>query len=81
MGDVKLSGLIGFFVGFDCFLVALWLAAILGAAYGIMRIAMHASTASHKLPFGSFLAVTSVLVMFFQNTIRVIFAQWLTLLQ
>jgi leader peptidase (prepilin peptidase)/N-methyltransferase len=35
MGDVKLAALVGFFLGFQNFLIALWLAAIVGCFYAI----------------------------------------------
>lgn len=40
MGDVKLSGLIGLFLGFQFFLFALWFAALGGMVYGLFRRAI-----------------------------------------
>jgi len=37
LGDVKLAGLIGLYMGFQHFLIAFWFAAILGSLYGIFK--------------------------------------------
>ncbi|MBI3766170.1 MAG: prepilin peptidase, partial [Ignavibacteriales bacterium] len=50
MGDVKLAGLIGFFLGIQDFLVAFWLAAILGALYGMFAFGFHGSSKGSNLP-------------------------------
>jgi leader peptidase (prepilin peptidase)/N-methyltransferase len=70
MGDVKLAFLLGLFLGFRLFLVAFWAASILGAIYGLTRRKSHRSD---PLPFGSFLALTSILAFTFdEESLRVL---------
>lgn len=75
VGDVKLSGVIGLFLGFQFFLSALWIAALGGMIYGYGRRALSrmehpfgsdfqfAPSPDEKIPFGAFLAGASVLVL------------------
>jgi leader peptidase (prepilin peptidase)/N-methyltransferase len=86
-GDVKLASLVGFFLEFQNFLIALWLAAILGTMYGIVKhvqrkkqqipVTNHPTEISFKLPFGSFLAFASVIVIIFQEQIQNLIDSWL----
>jgi leader peptidase (prepilin peptidase)/N-methyltransferase len=62
MGDVKLSILIGFFVGFENFLIAVWLASVLGVLYWTLKHTTAGAPKDIKLPFGSFLSMASVVV-------------------
>lgn len=73
MGDVKLAGLLGLFLGLNLFLVAFWGAAVLGALYGLTR---RLGSRSEPLPLGSFLAVTSVLVFTFDREIHALITAW-----
>lgn len=66
MGDVKLSALIGLFIGIENFLIAVWAAAVFGCLYWLVRhfllglsIEDPARGKDMKLPFGSFLSLTS----------------------
>lgn len=79
MGDVKLAAVVGLFVGAQDFFLAFWLAAVAGSFYSLL-IYIHARKAHPSqlydspvypkpLPFGSFLATMSVLVLFLQNLI------------
>jgi len=92
-GDVKLAGVIGLFLGFQNFLIALWMASVAGAIYGLMRrwrgmshVAIDNPRLSAgqvqaeidlKLPFGSFLAIASSVVLFNQETISEYIQSWL----
>lgn len=103
-GDVKLAGVIGFFIGFVDFLVALWVACILGSAYWLfcqvsgkelrrMSIApgrippvpdLTGSIASPEgtaLPFGSFLSIAAIAVMFAHESIHTWIESWIALTQ
>ena len=62
LGDVKLMGFLGAFIGWKGFITALVLACFAGAAYGIVRKIVKKD--SH-LPFGPFLAAGSIAVIFF----------------
>ena len=81
MGDVKLAALVGLFLGFQGFLVALWLAAIIGTLYGMIRRKRCQSSQGEKLPFGSFIAVTSSVVMLFAESLHHYVDVWLTLIR
>jgi len=80
-GDVKLAALVGFFIGFQSFLVSLWTASIIAVIFGVSRQLFLKAPKETKLPFGSFLAFTSVVVMLFQNVINQHLGRWLILLQ
>jgi leader peptidase (prepilin peptidase)/N-methyltransferase len=89
-GDVKLAGVIGLFLGFQNFLIVLWMAAIIGTLYALTRsgkgnahfaISNPQSEIDFKLPFGSFLAVAACGVLFFQETISELIQVWLTYAQ
>ncbi len=64
MGDVKLSGVIGLFVGVQYFLVAVWLAAVFGIVYWIFQRFLNQAKRDIKLPFGSFLSGSFLLIYF-----------------
>ena len=77
MGDVKLAALIGLFLGYKQFLIALWFAALFGAIYGLIN----SNSIKHQsvVPFGSFLALSSTTVLYFQQQIEYLLGQWLIL--
>jgi prepilin signal peptidase PulO-like enzyme (type II secretory pathway) len=77
-GDVKLAGVIGLFLGFQDFLVVLWLAAVSGSIYGIWLLRKHEMSRDAKIPFGSFLAAASCIVLYFQESILELIQSWLT---
>jgi len=74
-GDVKLAAVIGFFIGFQLFLVSLWIAAIVGIIFSILRKLL-LKTSDEKIPLGCFLAVASVVVMVTQDTIIQYLDRW-----
>jgi leader peptidase (prepilin peptidase) / N-methyltransferase len=85
-GDVKLAAVIGLFLGYWDFMIALWLASIVGTVFGLMRsrignagfpMSYSQSAIDSKLPFGSFLAATSVFILFFQQQIQGLIDTWL----
>ena len=103
-GDVKLAGVIGFFIGFVDFLVVLWVGCILGSAYWLfcqvsgkelrrMSIAPGdippvpdftgsiASPEGTVLPFGSFLSIAAIVVMFAHESIHTWIESWIALTQ
>lgn len=81
-GDVKLGAVVGLFLGFQGFMVALWSAAVVG----LLLVAVYSSRNQFawnehipgRLPFGSFLALTSSVVLLFQQPINGLITQWLT---
>ena len=62
IGDIKLAGLIGLFIGFEHFLVAVWLAAILGIIYWSIQRVLNRTAKDSRLPFGTFLSVTAIII-------------------
>jgi leader peptidase (prepilin peptidase)/N-methyltransferase len=79
-GDVKLAGVFGLYLGWEYFLLALWGAALLAMAYGVMvMVVQRRSFAGMKLPFGSFLGGASIFVYLFQDEIGLVFLRWTTL--
>ncbi|MGD1045727.1 MAG: prepilin peptidase [Bacteroidota bacterium] len=80
-GDVKLAGVIGLFLGFQNFLIVIWLAALGGSVYGVWLMRKRGMLRETKLPFGSFLAIAACVVLYFQETISEIIQSWLTYAQ
>jgi leader peptidase (prepilin peptidase) / N-methyltransferase len=78
MGDIKLAGMIGFTIGLEGFLVSLWIAAAAGALFGLSCALVRGRLQDDKLPFGSFLAGSSILYMIFQTRIHEWIQLWLT---
>jgi len=57
MGDVKLLGMIGAFLGWKLVLLTLVLASFAGSLFGVAVIASGRGSMKYALPFGTFLAV------------------------
>jgi leader peptidase (prepilin peptidase)/N-methyltransferase len=57
MGDVKLLGMIGAFLGWKLVLLTLVLASFAGSVIGVAMIATGRGGMKYALPFGTFLAV------------------------
>ena len=102
LGDVKLAGVIGLFVGFVPFLLALWGASMAGAVYGLVQASTQPPRQKTggqaiplllereggvrgmsllKVPFGSFLAISSLFVFIFESDIMLFIEKWLNLNQ
>lgn len=67
LGDVKLVFLIGLFFGFPKVVIALYLAFLTGAIVGIILILTGKARFGQAIPFGPFLAFTSLVILFFGN--------------
>lgn len=63
-GDIRMGALMGFMLGLEQGLVALFIAYVLGAAVGVAMMASGKATRKTPVPFGSFLAVATVVVLF-----------------
>lgn len=68
-GDIRMGALMGFMLGLEQGLVALFLAYVLGAAVGLMMMASGKATRKTPVPFGSFLAVATVAVLLFGQSL------------
>lgn len=63
-GDIRMGALIGFMLGLEHGLVALFIAYVLGAIVGVAMMTSGKATRKTPVPFGSFLAVATVVVLF-----------------
>jgi leader peptidase (prepilin peptidase)/N-methyltransferase len=61
MGDVKMLGMIGAFVGWKLTLVTLMMASFAGSLIGLLLILMGRGSMKYALPFGTFLALGAAL--------------------
>lgn len=77
MGDIKLAGILGLYLGWKIFLIVLWGAAIAGLLWGITAITILRVQKDSRLPFGSFLAFASIIAMFYRIDIEIFLAQYL----
>ena len=69
IGDIKLAFLMGLFLGWPNILVALFLAFLIGAAVGLILIALSKKTFKSEVPFAPFLVTGTLLAMFFGQKI------------
>jgi prepilin signal peptidase PulO-like enzyme (type II secretory pathway) len=95
IGDVKLAAVIGLFIGIQNFLIAFWLATLLGMTFGFYKYLSSRKVDTHlsvtcnmqstiknafysdsKLPFGSFLAVSSCFVFVLSDYINQLMELW-----
>lgn len=63
-GDIRMGALMGLMLGLQYGLVALFLAYVLGAIIGVGMMANGYATRKTPVPFGSFLAVATLLTLF-----------------
>lgn len=64
MGDVKLAVFMGLVLGWPNILTALFLAFLIGAFVSIILIIFKKKTLKSQIPFGPFLALATVVVIF-----------------
>ncbi|MFH1926368.1 MAG: prepilin peptidase [Chloroflexota bacterium] len=69
LGDVKLVGLIGLATGPRLVLLSVTLGAILGGVVGIVLLSFKLKKRQEPLPFGSFLAIATILTLFWGSDI------------
>ena len=62
-GDVKLAFGLGLFTGWKLILLIIFLASLMGFFYGIGQIALRNQKIKHKIPFGPFLAIATVVFL------------------
>ena len=65
LGDVKLAFLMGLILGWPNILLALFLSFLLGAVVGVGLIVFNKKDFKSQIPFGPFLAGSTILVMFY----------------
>ncbi len=69
LGDVKFALFMGLVLGFPHIFVALFLAFTLGSVVGILLIMGRRGSLESQLPFGTFLALTTFIALFWGNTL------------
>ncbi|HBY64150.1 MAG TPA: prepilin peptidase [Solibacterales bacterium] len=70
LGDVKMVGMIGAFLGLSGSLLTLIVGSTLGSVVGLVYIAItKRDSSTYELPFGSFLGVAAVLVAIYGDTL------------
>ena len=63
-GDIKMMAGIGCFIGWDKVLVAIFIACVFGSIFGIFMMIFKKIGRKQEIPFGPYLAVASLLVLF-----------------
>lgn len=63
-GDWKMAAMLGAFLGGKGVILTVFLAALLGSLVGLALIALAGGTSRQKLPFGTFLGVAGIVVVF-----------------
>lgn len=71
-GDIRLGAFMGVLLGFPQVLIALFLAYVSGAVVGLILVKVGKKTLGSKIPFGTFLAPATVVVLFWGD----VFANW-----
>ena len=65
LGDVKMMAAIGAFLGVKRTLMTVFAGSLLGSLIGIFLIAISKKGRDYELPFGTFLGMAALLVVFF----------------
>jgi leader peptidase (prepilin peptidase)/N-methyltransferase len=65
LGDVKMMGMVGVFLGVKRTLLTVLLGSLLGSVIGIIIIAASRKGRDYELPFGAFLGAGALIVVFF----------------
>lgn len=69
LGDVYLAGVMGFLLGWKEGLLALYIAFITGAIFGLTLIMIKNKKIKSKIAFGPFLVIGTTIMLFFSNNI------------
>jgi len=77
-GDVNLSGVIGFMLGFPAVILGLFLAILIGGAVSLLYLVIMMVLGRYRifsaLPYGPFLVAGAVLLLFFRDFLMGIFS-------
>lgn len=68
-GDVKLLGMIGAWLGYQCLLPVVVIASALGSLVGVGILLRQKGNLKTAIPFGPFLAVGAAVVLFYRDTV------------
>jgi leader peptidase (prepilin peptidase) / N-methyltransferase len=73
-GDIKLLAMIGAFLGWQSALLVFFLSPFLGVVVGVVNLVIKKD---HTIPYGPFLSLTAILVLFWQDKImRLLLISW-----
>jgi leader peptidase (prepilin peptidase) / N-methyltransferase len=67
MGDVKMLGMIGAFLGWKAVIVTIMLASMSGALVGVILLVARKGDKQYPLPFGTFLSAAALVASFFAD--------------
>ena len=76
MGDIKMLGMIGAFLGLKLALLTLMLSVVLGSVIGVFVVVTGRGDMKHALPFGSLLSFFSVLAVLSGESIVAWYLSW-----
>lgn len=76
LGDVKLLGMLGAFLGWQQVLLVLGLGAVAGACVGLGLVAAGKGGRQTELPFGTFLCAAALVVLFFGRELVGLWFGW-----
>lgn len=68
-GDIKMMGMVGAFMGWKSILLVTFIGSLLGSIAGIFLILLKGKGRKTRVPFGPFLALGSIITLFFGGTI------------
>lgn len=69
LGDVYLSAIIGFLLGWKAGFIALYIAFVTGAVFGIFLILLKKKKIKSKIPFGPFIVIGTIVMLFWGEKI------------
>lgn len=76
LGDVKLAGMIGAFLGWKAVLVVFVLSSFLGSVVGILIMIFSKKGLKTQIPFGPFLSLGALMNLFWGNQILISYFHW-----
>jgi len=65
IGDVKLIGMIGVFIGWEYALISIFIGALFGSIYGIYMMVTVNITRKTRIPFGPFISLGAVIMILY----------------
>lgn len=68
-GDVKLMAMVGAFIGWRLVLLSIFMGSLFGSIIGVMFLAMRKADMQTRIPFGPYLALGSVVSLFYGNAL------------
>ncbi len=78
MGDVKLLGAIGAFLGYEAVLFTIFISSVLGAVVGLALMASHKHRWKLEIPYGPYISLAATIWMLFGPPIVNAYIQWIT---